>query len=381
MKATIGNYEIITDWDCSGAGRCQYAFARREGREYFVKRFLTPKFPSDKMSKPARDRQTEICRKFEDRTNRIIKAVSTRTASGGNLVAPVDFFREGLTYYKFFERLDPSAFDYNHIIAGELKEKIFFAKTAASALRVLHSDDIVHSDLKPQNIILDKTKTGKLIPKIVDFDDGYFASEPPETADTLVGDPLYYSPEMLAYVKTNDAETRGKLTTKSDIFALGLIFYEIFSGEERPSFGKEYGSAAHYVRDRNVIAKLSEVPLPQIETLLVEMLAAKPALRPDCYGVYSRLRTLEDALAKGKSASLGAPIVIRTIKPKPPISVSLPRVLVRPISGKALGKPVGSPTAVRPVKPPAKTPSGTERSPPAPGPRSLVRPIKPRPKG
>src|ERR1043166_2923786 len=163
MKTTIRNYELITAWDCSGAGRCQYAFARRNGREYFIKRFLTPKFPSDKISEVARDRQKERCQKFEEQTNRIIKAVSIRTASGGNLVAPVDFFREGLTYYKVFERLDTSAFDYNHIIAAELKDKLFFAKTAASALRVLHSDDIVHSDLKPQNIIIDKTKTGKLI--------------------------------------------------------------------------------------------------------------------------------------------------------------------------------------------------------------------------
>jgi len=377
MQATVKDYALQGSWNSSGAGRCQYGTGRRGGQDYFIKRFLSPKYPSDRVDGATKTKQLAACRAFEENTKRIIAAVSRRTATGGNLVAPVDFFRENLTYYKVFEKLDPSAFDYSTVVKSELKEKLFFAKTAASALRVLHFDDIVHSDLKPQNIIIAKTATGKIIPKIVDFDDGYFGSQPPESAAELVGDPLYYSPEMFAYVKNDDAACRSKLSTKSDIFALGLIFAEIFGGTQRLDFGSGYGSAAHYICQGNKITHLEGIELVQIERLLLEMLASSPTDRPDCYGVYSTLRAIEEAINRGRTACLGAPIAVRPIKLKPgkPSPPAKPEVRR---AGSSPAEPAKAPPSPpKAIKPAAKAPAPVPR-PATEG--SLVRPIKSKPK-
>ena len=85
-------------------------------------------------------------------------------------------------------------------------------------LEAIHKAGILHRDLKPANIIIDK----KGIARITDF--GIAAIETDISNDEIrSGTPAYMSPEQIS----------GKeVTTRSDIYALGLVLYEIFTGKQ-----------------------------------------------------------------------------------------------------------------------------------------------------
>ena len=98
---------------------------------------------------------------------------------------------------------------------GRLPEDkaIEIARQICAGLAAAHERGVVHRDLKPANIMLDGT--GKV--RIMDFS---LAATGPVTG--IAGTPAYMAPEQLA---------GGHVTAKSDIYALGLVLYELFTGK------------------------------------------------------------------------------------------------------------------------------------------------------
>jgi predicted Ser/Thr protein kinase len=91
------------------------------------------------------------------------------------------------------------------------------ARQLCAGLAAVHDAGVLHRDLKPANVMLDER--GDV--RITDFGIAAVASDL-RGAEALAGTPAYMSPEQL--------EGRG-LTTRSDLYSLGLVLYELFTGK------------------------------------------------------------------------------------------------------------------------------------------------------
>ncbi|MCF6178823.1 MAG: serine/threonine-protein kinase [Geopsychrobacter sp.] len=89
----------------------------------------------------------------------------------------------------------------------------------AGALEYAHRPDVVHRDIKPANIML--AKNGQV--KVADFGVARMVSSSRTETGVILGTPSYMSPEQVAGKKVDG---------RSDLFSLGVVFYELFSGEK-----------------------------------------------------------------------------------------------------------------------------------------------------
>ncbi|CAH0492896.1 unnamed protein product [Peronospora farinosa] len=142
-----------------------------------------------------------------------------------------------------------------------------FLHELAKGMQCLWERNLIHRDLKPQNLLLVEDSATSVL-KIADFG---FARHLATTsmAETLCGSPLYMAPEILKFQKYD---------AKADLWSVGTILFEILAG--RPP----YGGANHV----QLLANIERQPLrfpPTLELskpcrqLLVALLQQKPALR------------------------------------------------------------------------------------------------------
>ncbi|ETO27117.1 hypothetical protein RFI_10013 [Reticulomyxa filosa] len=112
----------------------------------------------------------------------------------------------------------------------------------ASGLRHIHEHNIVHLDLKPENIFISNTK----MLKIGDFGISYDLSDPETSGNFVEGDPIYVSPELL----NEDMSVDGcrNVTKAADIFSLGILLFELLCDVSAPSHGSQW----HQLRNDQV---------------------------------------------------------------------------------------------------------------------------------
>lgn len=302
--AIINGYKIIEDPKPAG-GRGMISFAEKGGKTYFIKEFLEPKYPVDGApgSPKTLNEKRKKCEVFERHHKDLNERISTKCKEGGNLIYAVDFFRSETAYYKINEKVDVSTIAIDQVAKLPFKTKLILLKTITHSLKILHDLKIVHGDLKPDNILIKKTATGNYTTKLIDFDDSYFDKEPPDN-ETIVGSLEYYSPELQLYVK--EKVGKGSMTTKSDIFTLGIIFAEYLNGK-RPSFDKKYNSLAQSVADGNKtsVKIKDELEFPGLSELINSMLSFEYEKRPDINEIFNRLShpKLESKTDKKEDAS------------------------------------------------------------------------------
>jgi serine/threonine protein kinase len=352
----LNGYRLLDDFHVVGAGLSEWTFAERDGRVYFLKRFLSPTYPDDAApgSERTKARKRARCAAFEAHHRGIQAAMAPLTSYGGNLIATLDFFRHGAKYYKVTEKVDLAGLEPSDVASLGFPSQLVLLKTVAHSLKILHDLEIVHSDLKPSNVMIKRTELGYTT-KLIDFDSSYIVGSPPPPED-IVGTMNYYSPELVRYIQ--GAAEPGELTQASDIFALGLIYAEYLTGAP-PEPGPGHHNAAIAVLDGAVLQVRAGSAPDAVRALVERMLLLDPAARPTVAEVHATLMGLRaPASTKGRA----------------PLPAGSTRRPVRLGSGAAPGTATGTargaaaPGAARPGPPAAVEPAPT---PAAPGPSAL----------
>jgi eukaryotic-like serine/threonine-protein kinase len=295
ISNAINGYRLLRDFSTAGGGMCRWTFASKNGKDYFLKEFLTPKFPVDGSPGSVKtiQRRLSACRQFEAYQMRLAEAIKPVTSSGGNLVAPVEFFRSGSLYYKVTEKVDVTTLSPAEISLLPLDKKLLLLKTITHSLGLLHRLGIVHGDLKPENILIKKKGDSEFVAKLIDMDNSYFSGETPAISDEsdVVGTPNYYSPELGLYIKNRIESDSEKLTVASDIFALGIIFCQYITGNP-PAFSPRCSYVWEAVCD-GLPLSISSPLMPNSLRLIIEnMLVRSYIRRPTSTSIFNALKLL-----------------------------------------------------------------------------------------
>jgi serine/threonine protein kinase len=195
-----------------------------------------------------------------------------------------------LPVYSFGEHDGTTYLAMRYLAAGTLKDlllqkKLTYTETArlirdiAAALDFAHTHNIVHRDIKPSNILIDQSG----IPYLMDF--GLAKILEGTTALTesgaALGTPEYIAPEQALGLKPSP---------QSDIYALGVMLYEMVTGQVPFQADTPLAVALKHIHDplplpREINPELS----PEIENVILKALAKEPSDR------YEKASDLADA--------------------------------------------------------------------------------------
>lgn len=136
-----------------------------------------------------------------------------------NIVSVYDWGEENGTYFIVMEYIEGDTLKYLVSKKGALEVPfaIDITKQVARALSFAHKNDVVHRDIKPQNIII--THDGMV--KVMDFGIARAKSSSLTDTGTVMGSVHYLSPEQAQGLPATEV---------SDIYSLGVIMYEMLTG-------------------------------------------------------------------------------------------------------------------------------------------------------
>jgi serine/threonine protein kinase/Tfp pilus assembly protein PilF len=281
-KLFAGRYEIIEELGTGGMGRVYRAFDKKVGEEVALK-LLKPEIAAEK----------RIVERFRSELK------TARKIRHQNVCAMFDLQEEGDILFITMEYV--AGEDLRSFIrrSGRLTvdKSIFVAKQICDGLAEAHRLGVVHRDLKPQNIMIDREGSAH----IMDFGIARsLKSEEATEAGFIIGTPGYMSPEQ---ADGQDADQR------SDLYALAVILYEMLTGR-RPF---EADSARSLVsRQRTEIPPDPRLLNPQIPEslgrLIIKGLEKEPAKRYQrAEELHKELSEIEMSLATMGTALVSPP--------------------------------------------------------------------------
>ena len=197
-------YELVAQQGSGGMSVIYRALDRSLGRIVAIK-ILRPNLTSD----PA------FLAKFQQEARSIAKMAHP------NIVTVHDVGNDGATYYIVMEMITGS--DLKRLIkqrgALPLDKALDYAIQICGGLGFAHRSRLVHADVKPQNILINREG----VVKVTDFGiaQAYTDTMPQTRSQVVWGSPHYFAPE----------QARGeKPTPASDVYSIGIVLFEMFTG-------------------------------------------------------------------------------------------------------------------------------------------------------
>lgn len=196
-----------------GSYKSAYLCERIDNKELFV--------VFEQISESERD--TEAFNYEIDKLNKIMKKFKKKCVK--NIICPI-FLRKktrnkkGVIITNYFKGRDLFQFLYEDDTKYSLVDVITIMKNIIDTLSKLHNLNIVHMDLKPENIMINP-ETFEIY--IIDLG---LSCETDDKSCDLLGTPIYTPPEIYSFQKRNRIPN-SEILFKFDIWALGCIFFEI----------------------------------------------------------------------------------------------------------------------------------------------------------
>ncbi len=278
-------YEVISQIGTGGTG-IVYKVRDLETSEIVALKILKPEIASDPDVQENFKRELCLARKITHK----------------NVCRIHEFNRLNGTTYTSMELVEGESLlsRLNRSGALPLSEALAIARQICAGLREAHEQGIVHRDLKPGNIMLDRG--GNV--KIMDFGIARMIQRDGPMTGTIVGTPAYMAPEQ--------AELK-PISSSTDIYALGLLLYEMITGVAAFSGDTPVAVALKQIREypkrpREIVPQLSR----PVDSVIMKCLQKDPAKR------FQSVDQLEIALVRASKA-----------RPIPDWEVALNRGLVQ----------------------------------------------------
>ncbi|MFD6327395.1 serine/threonine-protein kinase [Streptomyces sp. NPDC058442] len=229
------------------------------------------------------------------------EAQTTARLNHPNIVAIYDFGQADDRLYLVMEIVQGYSLADRLASAGALtpREVAAIGDQIASGLAAAHRQNVIHRDIKPANLLLAPDGTVK----VVDFGIARLADDTAAgltSAGMIVGSVSYLAPERALGKDAGPA---------SDMYALGCVLYELLVGQ--PPFRADTPTALLYQHVQELPAPPRSMGVelaPELEQLVLSLLAKEPEARPDAEQVADWLS------AAGRSSAAA------TAQPAPPSS-------------------------------------------------------------
>ncbi len=223
---------------------------------------------------------------------------SAGTLSHPNIVTVHDVGKEGSTPYIAMEYIEGKTLE--HVISEQrvlsFEEVADLVGQICDGLDFAHQHGVVHRDVKPANILLDRT--GR--PKITDFGVAKLTESGMTHTGTMVGTPWYMSPEQVV------GET---VTGAADQFSVAVMTYQLLT-RERPFTGERSSTVLYKIVHEEPVRPhlLNPKLMDQLDDVLMRAFAKNPIERfPTCNEFATELRAaLGVAAARSNKTMAGA---------------------------------------------------------------------------